>query len=205
MSDVMDDGVSVDFEPPDHEPQVDDQTMPEHDFPGATADAPYGYTKAGKPRKRRPNRAGSRPGGRRKTAVNYAGIVHDLIMSVAQPLMLGGATLRNTTMIADGWLLADRAGPIATAMGDIAQQEERVARALEKIAEVSPYAALTAAVMPAIPQLLVNHGRIKAGFMGTVDPDVIAAQFFHANPTPESPGFDYDVDSEEIKVNGSSN
>lgn len=203
----MDDGISVDdFEPPDDESAGDGPFDPE--FPGSTPDAPYGFTQAGKPRKRRPNGSGTgktggkRPGRRKRSTVNYAGIVHDLIMSVATPLVTIGAATGNKTLLADGWLLGDRAEPVATAMGEIAQQEERIARALEKIAEVTPYAALTAAIMPAIPQLLVNHGVLKPGVMNTIDPDDIAATFMRTQPAPAEPSFDYDLPSEEMGGNG---
>jgi len=204
---TVNEGTFIDGEPP--EEPVRDPDDPTTWAP--TADAPYGFLKNGNPRKRRPNKAGSkRPGGgrRRKSSVNYAGIVHDLIMSVATPLMIGGAALQNVSMTADGWLLADRAGPIATAMGDIAAQDARIAAALEKVAEVSPYAALTAAVMPAIPQLLVNHGVLRPGIMGTIDPQAIADQMFRRQEqegTPGDPPFDYDLPSEEMSGNGATN
>jgi hypothetical protein len=188
MSDVMDYEI-VDEEPPDEAPE-DRAPNP---------DAPYGYKKDGTPYKRRPNRAGSRKGGRKRSTTQYGKVVEDLIMSFAQPLGLAGLATRNDVLIAHSWVLADRAGPVGEAMQGVAEQNDRIAAAIEKLAEVSPYAELTAAIMPAIPQILCNVGMLKPGVLGTIDPHQIAASYYQANGQ-EPPVMD--VESEEVPVNG---
>jgi hypothetical protein len=197
VSDVDTDFVDVENEEPPDETGID----PDDPTTWApTPDAPYGYLKNGNPRKRRPNKPGSRKSGRRKrSSVQYGKVVEDLITSMSQGIGMAGLASRNTTLIAHSWLLADRAEPVGNAMQGIAEQNPRIAAGIERMAEVSPYAELVAALMPAVPQFLCNMGMIKPGLLGTVDPAKIAASFFAANGQ-EPPVMD--VESEEVPPNG---
>lgn len=178
----------MDFEQVDEEPP--DENEDESGERAPNPDAPYGYKKDGTPYKRRPNRTGGRrKGGKRKSTTKYGAVVSDLIMAFAQPLGLAGLATRNDVLIAHSWVLADRAGPVGDAFQGIAEQNDRIAAAIEKLAEVSPYAELTAAIMPAIPQVLCNVGMLRPGVLGTVDPHEIAASYYKANgqePPPPS-------------------
>lgn len=59
----------------------------------------------------------------------------------------------------------------------LANQNERIGKAVDYLNEVGPYAGLITAVMPLVLQLLANHKRIPAGKVpGVSDPEVLTAQ-----------------------------
>lgn len=58
----------------------------------------------------------------------------------------------------------------------VAESNEGVAKVIDYITAVGPYAGLLAAAMPFALQILVNHKRIPPGLMGTVAPEMLAAQ-----------------------------
>lgn len=89
--------------------------------------------------------------------------------------------------IAQGVLIATRQYADAGAVGlhfpaiahevaKLADTDERIAKLVDPILQVGPYAGLLAAVMPLVMQLAANHGRVQAGIMGTVAPDALEAQ-----------------------------
>jgi len=73
-----------------------------------------------------------------------------------------------TKQYADAGAL-DMHGPgISREIAILAAREERVAKIVDPLLMVGPYAALVAAVLPLAMQLAVNHGRVDAGPMNTV-------------------------------------
>lgn len=65
---------------------------------------------------------------------------------------------------------------IAHEVAKLADTDERIAKIVDPLLQVGPYAGLIAAVMPLVMQLAVNHGRGQAGIMGTVAPDALESQ-----------------------------
>lgn len=64
---------------------------------------------------------------------------------------------------------------IAAALNDLAQQKPEVAAVLDKILAAGPYGAILSAVVPLVVQVLVNHGKVGPGLMGTVSPEELLA------------------------------
>jgi hypothetical protein len=63
---------------------------------------------------------------------------------------------------------------IAGEVAKLAAQEEKVAKVVDYLLEVGPYAGLIAAVMPFTLQILTNHGILPANkISGVVSPDVL--------------------------------
>lgn len=67
--------------------------------------------------------------------------------------------------------------PIAVALNDLAREDPRVAALLDKILQVGPYGMLLGAVMPLVLQILTNHGKVPAGMLGTLEPEVLVGAF----------------------------
>jgi hypothetical protein len=149
--------------------------------------APWGYKDDGTPykrdpeiyaarsqrsaRKRRPTKSG---GSKAKAkASTYEDDVLGLVQLVAAPVFVLGT--RNDVFLADAAAINASAPDIARAVADLAEKNERVARVLEKLAEVGPYGALIAAVAPLAFQVATNHGLLPPGVVGTVDPVEMAA------------------------------
>jgi hypothetical protein len=61
--------------------------------------------------------------------------------------------------------------PIAEAVNDLAAEDPRVAAILDKLLKVGPYGALLSAIAPLIVQIMVNHGKVPAGILGSETPD----------------------------------
>lgn len=61
-------------------------------------------------------------------------------------------------------------GPLPEALGEIAEQEAKVAALLVQLTKATPYVKLATALLPIVPQVAVNFGLIKAGALGTADP-----------------------------------
>lgn len=65
---------------------------------------------------------------------------------------------------------------IATETAKLADKEEKIARLVDPLLSIGPYAGLIAAVLPLVLQLGVNHGRVAPGAMGTVPATLLEAQ-----------------------------
>jgi hypothetical protein len=157
------------------------------DAPPADDPAPWGYKADGTPYQRDPaiyaarsqragrKRSGSKSSGSKAKAKGpaYEDDVLGLIQLVAAPVFVLGT--RNDVFLADAAAINQQAPEIARAVGDLAEKNERVARVLEKLAEVGPYGALLAAVAPLAFQVATNHGLLPPGVVGTVDPVSLAA------------------------------
>jgi hypothetical protein len=65
---------------------------------------------------------------------------------------------------------------VAREVAKLAEQEESIAKIIDPLMMVGPYAGLVSAVLPLILQLGVNHGRMSAGAMNTVPPSALGSQ-----------------------------
>lgn len=65
---------------------------------------------------------------------------------------------------------------IARELAKLAETQEPIAKLVDPLIKVGPYAGLVGAILPFILQTGVNMGRIPAGAMGTVPPNSLAAQ-----------------------------
>ena len=70
---------------------------------------------------------------------------------------------------------------IATEAANVADEDERAAALLDRIASVGPYGALITAVAGLAVQLAVNHGLLKPGVMGSHDPDALMSAMMEDN------------------------
>jgi hypothetical protein len=167
-------------------------------------DAPWGYKDDGTPykvdparyRKRDAKRRGSTSKSKAATSKRkgspYKQDVLGLIQLVAAPVFVIG--MRDDTFAADAVAIDMHAEPIADACAQIAEKNERFARALDKLAEVGPYGALIAAVAPLAFQVAANHGLVPVGLMGAKDPNDLATvlrgdvERMQADMTADFPG-----------------
>jgi len=65
---------------------------------------------------------------------------------------------------------------VAAEVAKLAETQEQVAKLVDPLLQVGPYAGLITAVLPLVMQLACNHGVVAAGSMGTVPPSTLAAQ-----------------------------
>lgn len=66
---------------------------------------------------------------------------------------------------------------ISVEVAGLAATDERIAKAVDYLMEVGPYAGLITAAMPFIVQLMVNHKMLPAGrIQGTLPPEVLNAK-----------------------------
>ena len=164
--------------------------------------APWGYKDDGTPYKRDPSIYARRDGKRRgasapkaKTAKKpkakgspYRDSVLGLFQLVALPV--AAAATRSDAAKADLITMDACAEPIAESVDSLAQSNEKVAQALDRLADVGPYGLVIAAVTPMILQIAVNHGRLAPGIAGTVDPAELLGY-----PMPESEPERYQQDT----------
>ena len=65
---------------------------------------------------------------------------------------------------------------ISREVAKLADTQETIARIIDPLLQVGPYAALITAVMPLVMQCMVNHGKAAPGAMGTVSKDLLESQ-----------------------------
>lgn len=180
---MADDEVTERHVPPpssDGPTQVETETRPD--------DAPWGYKADGTPYKVDPARYARRDAGRRKGKTRagaakpkvspYAETVTDLLVLVSGGFAIASKASGNVAFLADAVTVEESAPGIGDAFGKLADQNENVARMLDKLAEVGPYGLVLAAVSPMLVQCMANHGTIPAGMMGTEDPEAMLVRKF---------------------------
>jgi len=176
--------------------------------PPASA-APYGVRADGSPRRRpgpaKGTRAGAAVGGgpgrprksaaagrsARRGGADYAAAVAGLLtLPTAALTMLAAATPAplSVALAADAATIDVYRPQLAEALGAVAAEQPAVARMLDRIITVGPYAAVFAAVLPITVQLAVNHGAVPAGTMGSVAPEAILSAAARSAPTAATPG-----------------
>lgn len=65
---------------------------------------------------------------------------------------------------------------VAKELAELAESQPVIANFVDPLIKVGPYTGLVMAILPFATQILVNHGRIPAGAMGTQPGNSIAAQ-----------------------------
>ena len=95
---------------------------------------------------------------------------------VAQLGMFAQVPLIATRQFADAGAIALHWPGVAKEVARLAETQEPIARLIDPLLQVGPYAGLIAAVLPLAMQLAVNHGRIKPGSMGTVPAVSLSSQ-----------------------------
>jgi hypothetical protein len=65
---------------------------------------------------------------------------------------------------------------VSEEIAKLASTNDQVAKIVDPLMQVGPYAGLIAAVMPFVMQLAANHGRVTPGAAGTVSPVTLSSQ-----------------------------
>lgn len=65
---------------------------------------------------------------------------------------------------------------VAKEIATLAESQPAIAKIVDPLIDVGPYAALVTAILPMVLQIGVNHGRIQPGAMGTVPSVVLSAK-----------------------------
>jgi hypothetical protein len=146
-------------------------------------DAPWGYKADGTPYKVDPARYARRDAKRRKASPGpkkatakrsvYAESVTDLMVLVSGGLAIAAKGSGNAAFLADAIVVEESAPDVGDAFGKLADQNDKVARMLDKLGEVGPYGLVLAAMAPIVTQCMANHGMLPAGMMGTEDPQAM--------------------------------
>lgn len=67
-----------------------------------------------------------------------------------------------TGQLADAGAVSKHSPAVTTEIVNLAENDEKIANAVDKLANIGPYGALLTALIPLATQLLVNHDRFKA-------------------------------------------
>lgn len=89
---------------------------------------------------------------------------------------IGEAFLIGFRQYADAATVSMYSPPVCDEVAKLAEDNDKIASIVDPVVSTGPYGALLAALLPMFAQLAVNHGRIKAGAMGTVSPDLLTAR-----------------------------
>jgi hypothetical protein len=95
--------------------------------------------------------------------------VTELGQFVQLPLML-------TKQYADVGAISLHWPKISGEIGKLAATNEQIAKLVDPLMTVGPYAGLITAVMPLVAQIAVNHGRVSAGVANTVPASTLSSQ-----------------------------
>lgn len=81
-----------------------------------------------------------------------------------------------TALILDGMTVGVHAPNVANALNTTAQDDDKLAKILDKLTVVGPYSLVITALMVPVGQVLANHGVIAPNAeMGILDPDTLVA------------------------------
>lgn len=193
MSDVME---SVPMFPPPADDPTEPMPAPSADRgeQAPSPDAPWGYRPNGQPYKRDParyvKREAAKASGSRKASSSSSSSRSKAAASAAErreagalqvisllglPLVIGA--MMSDSLAADAFILDLTAPALATELASAAELNGHLAVALDKAAELGPYAGIAMAAAPLICQVMANHGLMPAGMMGTADPAMLAATY----------------------------
>lgn len=65
---------------------------------------------------------------------------------------------------------------VSKEIAELAGKNEQIARLVDPLMQIGPYAGLITAILPFAMQIGVNHGRLQPGAMNTVPPTALSAQ-----------------------------
>lgn len=174
------------------------------DVPRETTTSDWGLNSRGKPYKRDPasyasrrrNSTGGTAPKRRATPnrVNSEAVtqqraqsVFDVLTVPVAGLAVAGQAANSKPLIADAIILGRAAPQIATAVAQVADQDDRVAAIVDKLVQTSPYAALFTAIIPVVVQVAANHSPKLVGvarMAGAQSVDDIIASATEPAPAP---------------------
>lgn len=175
---------------------LDEPTLPDLSPDGPDSEAPWGRRADGTPRAKPGAKPGAKPAGPRKAAapgprkaagaarkpagVDYRpalmGLGHLPVGIVSMAAKLIRDDRRRTAVQLDAITVKVHLPGVAEAVNDIAQENAKVANALDRIVSVGPYGAVIAAVAPILLQCLVNHGQMDPNpSMGLLSADQLLA------------------------------
>jgi hypothetical protein len=170
-------------------------------------EAPWGFKSDGTPYQRDPSRykkrggrskapttkrataptatARPKPTGKRKA---YKEDAAGLLQIAQIPLAVLARVTKNPTFTVDLIAIEKHSDGLTTAIAELAEKNDKVAEALNKLAVAGPYGALVAAITPLVMQLATNHG---IPMPGTEDPqamfDAFVADVEASMPPPPAP------------------
>ncbi|MBG0819144.1 hypothetical protein [Planomonospora sp. ID82291] len=152
---------------------------------GNSGDAPYGFTRDGKPRGKpgpkpgapkqpRSKRAGSRPQAARPSSTtkkapagpDYRAGIRGMLQMVAAPLAMAG--MRKPELMVDAATITLHADAVADGIAEGAADLPQLQMILDRIMAVGPWGVVLAPLLAMAAQILANHGVIPAGVMGTL-------------------------------------
>lgn len=119
-------------------------------------------------------KARNTPAGRPRPAPSADVVLRGRAEAVYGIFQLGSAVCLMTKQMADAAALTEHGENVSLECAKLAETDERFANVIDKLTSVGPYAGLMTAIMPLAMQLAVNHKRIDAGVMGTVEPETLA-------------------------------
>jgi hypothetical protein len=160
--------------------------------PKVDHDAPHGRKQDGTPRKRapgpgRPRTAKPAPG-KATTPESPQAVSQrrtdgvESLVNVGAAVCLGVSTRLGDAYKADALVLSSAAKPLALACGEVAEQDPRFAKILDRITASGPYAALAATAVPIVAQLAMNHGVKAMAALNAVPPEQLLAQLDEVVP-----------------------
>jgi len=170
--------------------------------PEKKPDAPWGYKKDGTPYKRDPKRYATRSANQAKKVPgdevpNRAQKVYELLTIPIGVTAVTAQATASKALLADAIVAGKSAPAIATAVADVARDNERFAEIVDRITSTGPYAALFGAVAPLALQIAANHSaRIGAvarnmGMASSVDDILASATPKSFDEVFETQGADY--------------
>lgn len=86
---------------------------------------------------------------------------------------------------------------IAGEIAKLAESNEQIAKLVDPLMHVGPYAGIITAVMPFAVQIAVNHGRAPSGAMGSVPPVTLSSQIETAMAQTELEALKIQRDAEQ--------
>lgn len=152
---------------PQQGPGPDTDPDPDAPFgrePGGEARAPYGWTRAGRPRLQAGGKRSPRaPAGPGKTSApaktpagpDYRPAIVGLFQMVATPLAFTGEAGR-----LDAWATMAHGPGIAEGLNELAKIRPEVAAVLDRIIAIGPYGMVLGPLLAWLAQLAVNHSAI---------------------------------------------
>lgn len=149
-------------------------------------EAPYGRFRNGNPRKRpaknvaitvaSPARKAPKPKKPTQEAPDYVAIARANVQLLGGLVGIAATATKRATLAMDSATLIVHAEPMAQGWGQAALDDARIARWLEKVGSIGTVSAALAPTIAVFAQIMVNHGRLPAGAMGTLAPDALMAR-----------------------------
>lgn len=155
--------------------------------------APHGLKKDGTPYLRDPSRYKKRAEqARGDAAPNRAQRVYELLSIPVGVTAATAQATRSRALLADAVVVGNAAPKLATAVAQVADENERFAEVVDRLTSAGPYAALIGTLVPLAAQIAANHNERLgealrgAGVAASVDDILKSAQSEVPEAAPES-------------------